>query len=127
MKRPRRSNRREPTIALINIVFLMLIFFMIAGTLNSVDTVGLNPVETSNLECCVPPNALLAAADGALYYHGQPVEQLSVYLDTLDPQAPIARLLADQTLPATDLLAIVERLRVQGVHQVILLTEHHAK
>ena len=26
-------NRREPTIALINVVFLMLVFFMVAGTI----------------------------------------------------------------------------------------------
>ncbi len=33
MRRARTASKREPTIALINIVFLMLVFFMVAGTL----------------------------------------------------------------------------------------------
>ncbi|HBT01217.1 MAG TPA: biopolymer transporter ExbD, partial [Citreicella sp.] len=33
MRKVRQKTEREPTIALINIVFLMLIFFLVAGTL----------------------------------------------------------------------------------------------
>lgn len=33
MRAHRQKSEREPTIALINIVFLMLVFFMVAGTL----------------------------------------------------------------------------------------------
>ena len=35
MRKRRQGTRREPTIALINIVFLMLVFFMVAGTLST--------------------------------------------------------------------------------------------
>ena len=48
LSKPKRQ--KEPTIALINIVFLMLVFFMVAGTLAQPLSRDLELVKTSDLE-----------------------------------------------------------------------------
>ena len=58
MKRLRQKPQRDPVISLINIVFLILIFFMVAGSLSSPPDPSIKFVQTQNLECCVPPNAI---------------------------------------------------------------------
>ena len=70
MRRSRSASRREPTTALINIVFLILIFFMVAGTLSGPLGESIEFVETRGLDCCAPPDALAISADGALTYKG---------------------------------------------------------
>ena len=59
------SSRREPTIALINIVFLMLIFFLIAGTLVTPLEADLKLVNTSELEGTAPPRCVGLECGGA--------------------------------------------------------------
>ena len=59
MRRIVRRKKGEPTIALINIVFLMLIFFLVAGTLAQPLDGDLELVETSDLEGREPPEALV--------------------------------------------------------------------
>ena len=59
MRRIVRRKKGEPTIALINIVFLMLIFFLVAGTLAQPLDGDLELVATSDLEGREPPEALV--------------------------------------------------------------------
>ena len=66
--------KQEPTLALINIVFLMLIFFLVACTPAPPRDPDLTLVETRDLEGREPPNAVVVRADGSLSYRGQPVE-----------------------------------------------------
>ena len=53
------AKKPEPAIALINIVFLMLIFFLIAGTLAPPLDKDLTLVRTAGLEGREPPDALV--------------------------------------------------------------------
>jgi len=69
---PRRT--RDPTITLINIVFLMLIFFLIAGTIAPPLDPGLELVDTSGLEGREPPDALVLLKDGTLSFRGAPTD-----------------------------------------------------
>ena len=66
MKRSKLQTRRDPVISLINIVFLILIFFMIAGTLASPPDPSVRFVQTQDLECCVPPDAVSIDKTGQL-------------------------------------------------------------
>ena len=75
------SSRREPTIALINIVFLMLIFFLIAGTLVTPLEADLKLVNTSELEGTAPPDALVLNAAGQLSFRGEVITP-SAYMTT---------------------------------------------
>ena len=124
MKRTRTQTQREPTTALINIVFLILIFFMVAGSLSPLPAEIPDFVESENLDCCSPPDALFITAEGDMSYQGQRIESASDYLELIADDRPTARLLPDKALPAPDLLELVRAFREAGVEHVILMTEN---
>ena len=98
MRAPRR--RREPTIALINIVFLMLIFFMAAATLAPPLDGELRLVRTADLEGRAPPDALVIHADGRLAYRGEAVADASAYMAALPEEArETVRIVPDAACP----------------------------
>ena len=70
MRQITRKKKAEPTIALINIVFLMLIFFLVAGTLAQPLDGELELIETNALDGREPPDALVINAAGDLSYRG---------------------------------------------------------
>ena len=74
----RKFSRREPTIALINIVFLMLIFFMITGTIAKPIEKTLRLIETENLLRIDPPDALVLLKDGTMKFNGHNLKDLQI-------------------------------------------------
>nr|WP_321360627.1 biopolymer transporter ExbD [uncultured Hyphomonas sp.] len=122
MRRTRSQTEREPTTALINIVFLILIFFMVTGSLAAPPLASPDYVESEAGECCSPPDALIITADGEMFFRNQPVSSVEAYLDQSGEDAP-ARLLPDKALPAADLLRLVTRLQNAGASRIILMTE----
>lgn len=115
--------RPEPTIALINIVFLMLIFFLVAGSLAPPLDPSLTLVRTADLDGAEPPDALVLAADGTLGFRGAAVEA-GAWLAGLDEAARArVRLVPDRDVPAARLLAVAAELRAAGAGQVVLVTE----
>ena len=127
MRRAPIRTKPEPTIALINIVFLMLIFFMVAGTLAPPKDPDVTLVNTNDLDSREPNYALVITADGALRYRGAPVSDPTLYLADLEfggEEAPhIARILPDRDAPATALLAVARDLRAGGADKVMIVTE----
>lgn len=124
MKRKRTKRTREPTIALINVVFLMLVFFMVAGTIAQPLDGALNLVSTTELEGRAPPDALVIHPDGRLSYRGDTVETVAAYLagrDEDDTQA--VRIVPDRDLPATNLVAVARELRQAGAEKIMVVTE----
>jgi len=120
----RKLSRREPTIALINIVFLMLIFFMAAATLAPPLDGDLRLVRTEELEGHAPPDALVVHADGRLVYRGQPQPDAAAYVAALPEEARATlRLVPDAALPAADLLRLGEALRRAGAGRVVMVTQ----
>lgn len=124
IRRARKSSEREPTIALINIVFLMLIFFLVAGTLAKPLDPSLKLVRTGDLEGTPPPDALVILPDGGLRFRGEPVADVAEYLAGLDgAEAKLARLVPDRALPAEKLVAIGRAAREAGAERVVVVTE----
>lgn len=131
MRQARARSRREPTIALINIVFLMLVFFMVAGTLATPVDGELTLVETAALDPMAPPDALVIFPDGRLSYQGQEIADIAAYLalrqasgaDSGGPGETVTRLIPDRALPATELVAIARDLRAAGSERVLIVTE----
>ncbi|MEL7213148.1 MAG: biopolymer transporter ExbD [Pseudomonadota bacterium] len=122
-RRPRRA-RGEPTIALINIVFLMLIFFLIAGTLAPPLDRDLTLVRTAALEGAAPPDALVVHSDGRLSHRGIDLASIEDYLaqSDLDPDGPI-RLTPDRDLPAAQLVILARAVQAQTGSKVLIVTE----
>ena len=123
MRRSRTSNR-EPTIPLINVVFLMLIFFMVAGQISPPMEGELSLVETADLDGRAPPDALVIRADGSLRYRDRDVASAASYVDDL-PEAERAavRVVPDRDLDAARLVQVAAELRGAGAERVRLVTE----
>ena len=80
MRRRKSKSHREPTIALINVVFLMLVFFMVAGSLAPSMDPSVRLVEASDLEASPPPDALVIRADGSLSFRGAELTSPEAYV-----------------------------------------------
>jgi biopolymer transport protein ExbD len=124
MQRRRRTSDREPTTALINIVFLMLIFFLVAGTLAQPLDKGLNLVRTAGLDRQNPANALVVHVDGRMTYRGANVVSAEAHLASLTEEERVrVRIVPDRDLPAQDLVQLGRALRTAGAESVVLVTE----
>jgi len=122
--RPAPARRRaEPTIALINVVFLMLIFFLVAGTVAPPLDKGLKLVRTEGLEGAEPPDALVLSADGTLGFRGAPVNAADWLAGQDAPARERVRLVPDRDVPAARLVAVAAELRAAGAGRVVLVTE----
>jgi len=104
-------------------VFLMLIFFLIAGTLAPPVPTGLQSVSSTTSPPSAPPDALAVTADGQLFNRSQ-ATTLAAFIGSIQTGgAPTVRLLADQKLPAHDLMQLITDLRSLGASKVLLITE----
>ncbi|MFQ1701401.1 ExbD/TolR family protein [Loktanella agnita] len=128
MKTHRVKTQKEPTIALINVVFLMLIFFLIAGTVAPQLDPDLALVNTADLDLSAPPDGLVVFPDGALSANGQAVSDVTAYLAgrNVDQRATV-RVIPDENLPAKTLLEIAAALRAADVESVVIATERAAQ
>ncbi|MEM1074208.1 MAG: biopolymer transporter ExbD [Pseudomonadota bacterium] len=115
---PRRS--RDTSIALINVVFLMLIFFLIAGTVAPPLDPDLDLVDTTGLEGREPPDALVLRADGLLQFRGNTTDPLT-YM-TAHEAGPV-RIVPDRNVLGSRLIEVTGELRRAGATSVILVTE----
>ncbi|MEM1411967.1 MAG: biopolymer transporter ExbD [Pseudomonadota bacterium] len=109
-------------ISLINIVFLILIFFMVAGTLAQPPR-ELQFVQSTELECCTEPDALAISKDNRLSYRGAPIASVAAFLALRPVEQTPVRLLPDRELPANDLLRRISSLKAAGSTQIVVLTQ----
>lgn len=124
MKHRRTKAEREPTIALINIVFLMLIFFLVAGTLAPPLDKGLRLVTTAEIEATAPADALVLHADGRMTHRGTDIADAAAFLSDMPEEArALVRVVPDRDLPAGTLIAVGRSLREAGAGTVLIVTE----
>lgn len=124
MRRIARRDKPEPTIALINVVFLMLIFFLVAGTVAQPMDQTLNLVRTSDLEGREPPDAVVIHADGRLSYRGEPLADVANFVASrANPELREVRIVPDRSVDATRLVEVARLLRGAGAQSVIIVTE----
>lgn len=125
------QTQENSMIPLINVVFLMLAFFMILGQIESSDAVRLDPPDSLSLEVQGDYTAtLLITAQQSLYLNDRPLrrEQLAGEIRRIleaaaDPQGVRVLVKADAMLPATELRLVLARLRSAGLLRVSLATE----
>lgn len=111
----------ESTVALINIIFLLLIFFIVSGTIASPGSVAVNPITLSDLESESPIPSLILTQDGQIFYH-----QKAVTLDELPDlvaDQEYVRLLPDRDVLAPDLMRFATLLRDYGVQKLVIVVE----
>lgn len=128
MKLPQADASREkaePTIALINIVFLMLIFFLVAAQVAPPLEKDVTLPKTGDLDASPPPDALVILSDGTLRFRGDEVT-VETYLAALtgdDAALEAVRLVPDRDLSARTLLDISQDLRKGGAQSIMVVTE----
>ena len=130
MEFPRRRTRasQENIIPLINVVFLLLIFFLLAGTISAPDVWPVDlPTAAELLPAPDEQAQLLVTADGQIAFRDQPVtnDELGAVIEAYlrDGGDPIVQVKADGRASAGTLLPLLEVLRRVGVQELDLLAE----
>lgn len=113
-----RKTSKEPTIALINVVFLMLVFFLLAGTIAKPLDGGLELVETAELDGAEPPDALVLHADGRVTFRGEAIDPAA-----FDAEGDKLRLVPDRNLPASKLLDLAAQLSGPDIADIVVVAE----
>ena len=125
----RQQPRRPPgenIVPLINIVFLLLVFFLLAGTLAPRPPFEIEAIETRES----PPaeltaSALFVSASGRLFYRGRPtgLAELPGLVEAAHDADEPFEIVLDRRLRAELLFPIVATLAEAGVARIRLLTE----
>lgn len=133
MRLATRSSKRakpEPAIALINIVFLMLIFFIVAAQIAPPLDGEVELVSTESLDSHQPPDALVVMPDGLMKYRGAlvtPAHYVTIKQESAPDDIKEIRLVPDRELPAAKLIDIGRELRGLGAEKIMLVTEQGLK
>lgn len=113
---------------LINIVFLLLIFFLVAGAIREVEPVEVDPPRSVvEAESVADALTIYVASDGRIALGDTLLErdafdQAIAAAVTADPDQPI-RIVADRGVEAVNVISILETLRASGSSRVKLVTQ----
>ena len=123
------SPAQEPMLPLINIVFLLLIFFMIAGSLQKLGPFDVDPPASHTAESQPEDTIVVWFGKGGevgLGDHTGTLENLSSFL----PEDYIGRpveIRADRSTDGAKVVALLKRLQELGVDKVQLMTAMEAE
>jgi biopolymer transport protein ExbD len=120
----------EHLIPLINVVFLMLIFFMVAGQIKRSDVETVQPLESlSDTRQAQEMITLIATLDGSLYLDNQAVDQAGLATGLLvalaqaeTPDALVVLVKVDAGLPVDVLQRLLRQIKATGLARVSLAT-----
>ena len=115
---PRRRHRADADVPTINLVFLLLVFFLLTATLAPPDPLGVAPPEGEGT-AAPPGEAVSVAADGTLALAGARGEAALAALASREPGPLVLR--ADAGLPGEALAALLPRLRAAGATRIDLV------
>lgn len=108
---------------LINVVFLLLIFFMVVGRLSVADPFRVEPPRSANGAGAERgPTVLLIGADGQLALDGKPVETGALAAAITELRTEAVRVKADGAASAGLVVGVLRTLREAGVERTQLLT-----
>ncbi|MEM9278714.1 MAG: biopolymer transporter ExbD [Pseudomonadota bacterium] len=123
---PTPRKEKDSTIALINIVFLMLVFFLIAGTIVPPLDNQINPVLSEVEKNAELENTLSVRANGETFYQGKqtsPAEFISEFLRDIENTNRPVRVLSDRELSAVMLVDVINQLQSAGAPSVHVITQ----
>ena len=115
---PPRRPRAESVVPMINVVFLLLVFFLMTATIAPPDPVGATPPEAGPSGPVDRSPTLHIGADGALAFGTERGEAALAAV----PPGSVLTVRADAGLPGTELARVIARLAEAGVTEVRLVT-----
>lgn len=118
----------ETLVPLINVVFLLLIFFLLAGTMQPSENIAVAlPEGALNDREKDVPTTLIVEADGFIWLGDRVMDaKLSGVMmekHLKDSNTKRVAIKADANAPADAVLELMEGLREAGVEQVTIMTE----
>jgi len=123
----RRGTPPDPAIATINIVFLLLLFFVLAGTVVAPEETRVDPAVASDLPGGRLPRPLIALGrTGDIFLDGQPVARTDLAqaiagLSGGDPgRPPKVHIIAAHDLAADTLVATVQAVAAAGAEVLLV-------
>ena len=118
--KPPARPKADSIVPMINVVFLLLIFFMMTARITQPAPFDVTPPKAQSEQEPQDAATLYVAADGQLGLAGQSGDAVWDALVVLPDGAPLT-LHADATLPARDLSRILTRLANAGITAVDLV------
>jgi biopolymer transport protein ExbD len=122
----RPDQTEERILPLINVVFLLLIFFMIAGSLAVTEPFAVDPPESRSEAATEPELLILMGGDARLALDNEPVSEealLNAMRAVLEEDPDIrVTLKADAGLEANHLVRFTQALHDVGVSKLHLMT-----
>lgn len=120
-----KANPDDNLIPLINIVFLLLIFFMVAGQIAPQQDITINPPESASRKPLEPAVLELSlSADGELRFADQAIDAAALEAKIIELSQTNedfrVSLRADLDATAADLDAVFNQLRTHGVSTITL-------
>ena len=133
LRRPAKlKNDDERIFPLINVVFLLLIFFMLVGRVETPDPFKIEPPESSS-KTSVPESwiEIMAAVDGRLAIDGRAVPEPE-FIGAVRKILAVAgssevHFKADGQMPAARVIEIMDDLRKAGVMKLHLITARKSR
>ena len=124
---PAPADSEENVLPLINIVFLLLIFFLIAGAMTIPDLFPVEPpVSDSETPAAPVETIVLIGADGQISLQNKLIaaDQLHALARAIIKQKPLQpfKLKADSQAASGRVISAIEALRNAGVQQTLLIT-----
>ncbi|MEM7176513.1 MAG: biopolymer transporter ExbD [Pseudomonadota bacterium] len=108
---------------LINIVFLLLIFFMVVGRLSASDPFEIEPVHSLSAGAPALEAPLVTIGrGGALALDGEVMDETALITGISQAGATGLRIKVDQSVEAARVVALLNRLKAAGVGEVKLMT-----
>ena len=120
----RRTRRvRENVVPLINVIFLLVIFFMLAGALRPAAPFDVELPETADAGEAPDPKArtVWLAQDGGLAFENRARSTTALVAALAQDESPVV-LRADARVPARALLPLLAQLGAAGVADVEVVT-----
>jgi biopolymer transport protein ExbD len=121
------SRHREPVGPLIDIVFLLLVFFLLAGTLEPTPPVAVEPPEAAHGEAAKNgPLKILLDADGRVGFEGKVLDMEDLAAAVIGriglDGARTVVVEADGTAAVGSVFALLQQLRELGLEDIQLAT-----
>ncbi|WP_417699125.1 biopolymer transporter ExbD [Pseudophaeobacter sp.] len=117
---PKKRQTGEPILPMINVVFLLLIFFLLSSQIAPRAPFAITPPKLENGETLTPEAVLFMAADARLYFSGAEGRDALAAVVAQAPELEVLTLRADSEVPAREVAALISRLRDAGIKAVSL-------
>lgn len=124
-KRParRKTDDDDRVLPLINIVFLLLIFFMVVGRLSAADPFEILPPRSASDGAPATEGFLVSiGAEGELALNGVLVSEADLLAQIEEAEGGDLRIKSDGRASAPAVVALLEKLRIAGIKTVRLMT-----